>query len=483
MAIIKQAFRGGLWLTFFTAISQSFSWLSTIIVARLLSPEDYGLMEMATILTGYVQLMLEFGLGSAIIQRKDISDKEFSSLFWFIAAWGCVLAGLCFVLAYPTVLIFNEPRVYHITQVVSVLFLLISLAIIPRSILHRDLRFKDVGKTDTAAVIVSVVVMVVIAWLGGGVWTLILGHVTREFVRVILLFALVRWRPRFHARFKEVLPFLNFGFFVTASSSLHYVITKADRFFGGRVLGGTGLGFYTLALQLAVIPTNKIVVLINSVTYPVFSKLQSQKEEFNRFYLRVVNLIALITFPAFMGGLFMAEELILLVLGEKWAPCINPFRILCVAQLFASLSATNQFTHNAQGRPNWVLYFNMVSAPFLVSAFWFASTYKSITVLAYPWVSVYILLQLSFLFITLRKLDISIISYLNWIIHPTIATGLMISFCYGYKTLFFGQAAFLNAHLLAYVLSTIGIAMCSYGAYLFFFQKTLIKSFIGMVKK
>ena len=121
MSVIKKAFKGAIWLSLFRTISQAFSWAATIIVARILVPEDYGLMEMATILTGYVALFSELGLGTAIIQREEIKDEELSSSFWLMVFWGFILAFICIILAYPTVAIFNEKRILRVTQSVSLL--------------------------------------------------------------------------------------------------------------------------------------------------------------------------------------------------------------------------------------------------------------------------------------------------------------------------------------------------------------------------
>lgn len=277
MSIIHKAFKGAAWLALFRAISQTFSWGVTIIIARMLVPEDYGLMEMATIITGYVILFSELGLGAAIIQRDTINDDELSSLFWFVVCWGCLLGISCIILAYPTVAIFNETRILRVTQSVSLLFIIGSLLIVPRNILHRELRFKAIGFIEACSVIVSCITMIVIAKLGGGVWTLIGGHIIREFVKVASVPFVLSWRPGLHFRFCEIKPFMKFGLNIAVGNSLYYIYMKSDRFFGGRALGANTLGYYSLALQLSSIPTDKLVSMINSVSFPVFSRYQKKR--------------------------------------------------------------------------------------------------------------------------------------------------------------------------------------------------------------
>ena len=145
MSIVRKAAKSGLWFAGFKFATQILSWAVTIFVARLLSPEDYGLMSLANVLTGYVEVFSELGLGAAIVQRPDISQKEYSSNFWFSLAVGTVFAGVAYLLSYPTAWLFGEPRVIPITQTISALFIVGAVGTVPFNMLMRDLRFKAIG--------------------------------------------------------------------------------------------------------------------------------------------------------------------------------------------------------------------------------------------------------------------------------------------------------------------------------------------------
>jgi O-antigen/teichoic acid export membrane protein len=420
----SQVFKGVSWMGFFNFFSQFFSWAMTVLIARILVPGDYGLMAMATIFSGYALVLSDLGLGNAIIQRLLVSKNELSSVFWFSTLISLGLAISCFPVSYLTAYLMHEPRVIPITQTVSVIFLLSGLQIVPGSILRKKMDFKSIGFIDMCSTIVSSAGMLGIAVAGGGVWTLIFGFIIRSVARTILLFRKARWLPSWHYNFKESRPFLSFGILVALGRSVFYVQEKSDRFFAGRLWKPGQLGLYTFALDLAQIPTEKIATLINSVTFPAFSELQNDQMEFNRLYLNITKVTAMIVLPLFIGGFVLGQDLIRLLLNEKWLPIIPLFRILCLAQILTSLSSINNFVHSAQGRPGWSLYYNIASAVAMSVSFFFAAKHGLIA-LTLPWVSTYLVLCTGWMFISIRKFGITLGRYSRNMLHPIVATSIM----------------------------------------------------------
>jgi len=425
LSILKQAFKGGIWLFSFRTLQQIISWTTTIIIARILLPEDYGLMEIATVFVGYVALFSELGLGSAIIQRKQITNDELSSTFWFTVFLGLFLAFICFMLSYPTVMIFNEPRILRITQFAATIYLLGGILIVPINILNRELKFKQIGFINFIAGTISCVAMILMALRGYGVWTLIGGHFIRELAKVILVFLILSWKPKFHFNLKEVKPYLKFGLNVAGARSFRYIYTKSDRFFAGRILGAHILGYYSLALRLSRIPTDRIVSLIQQVSFPVFSKYQNDAVKFKNCYLKILKFISVIVFPIFIGSAFLADKIVLTLLGNKWLPMIFPFRILCLAQLVVSITTLNNLANNAQGRPHWSLYFNIMNTVFLPVSFYLACKH-SINALAIPWITIFPSVCIAWTWITLKKIGISFFEYFKNLFHPFAASIFML---------------------------------------------------------
>ncbi len=475
LSIEAQAFKGASWLALFKVISQSFSWIITILVARLLVPGDYGLMEMSTLITGYASMFHQLGLGAAIIQRPTITQDELSSIFWFNIGLSSTLAAFCFVAAYPTASIFNEPRVVPLTQTVSLLFLLTGPQIVPWSLMQRQLRFKETGFIEMCGVFVSCCSMWGIASFGGGVWTLIGGYLVREFTKLILVYAKVSWFPTFHFSFQQAKTYLRFGIPVALGSSLYYVYDKSDMFFAGRAWPAKLLGYYSFALQLAKIPTDKIVALINQVAFPVFSRLQNEPVKFNRFYLNIVRINATLVMPIFVGGFLVGEELVRILLNEKWYPLIPLFRYLCLAQIVTSLSATNDSVHTTQGRPHWTLAFNATMATVMPISFIIAVRF-GMNAIIIPWLTTYVLICALWATVTIRKVGITPTTYFRNLFPTVMATAAM-SFGVLLTTKLWQIERLSHQHGLVILSSKVAIGGLCYLGYLWFFDRTIFEDF------
>lgn len=420
-----RAAKGATWLAIFNFSAQAVSWVATIIVARLLAPDDYGLMEMATIITGYAFIFNDLGLGQAIIQRPTVTRVQLSSIFWFSLLLSFFFALFALLIAYPTALIFNEPRVIPITQTTSILFILSGLQIIPQTLLNKEMRFQGIGFANMMGVLVSCISMVIIAKLGGGVWTLIGGHIIRSFTRLVVVYYITGWWPKFCFHFLETKRFIQFGVLVAIARSLFYVNEKSDRFFAGRAWPAQSLGLYSFALQLAMIPTEKIVPIINQVSYAAFAALQHEKERFNAYYLNITKVIATLTFPLFIGGFWLGNDLIKVFLTEQWYPMIPLFRYLCLAQVVVSMGAVNGIVHSAMGRPGRSITLNVIRIIFMPASF-FIAVQHGVNAILIPWLTIYLTITITWLFYTLLKINISIISYLSSLKIPFIATTIML---------------------------------------------------------
>lgn len=475
------ALKGGAWLAGLTAVSQVVSWLVTILVARILSPEDYGLMDMATIFTGYFQIFYQLGIGAAIIQRQKVTTDELSSLFWSLVLWGSLLACGCFILAYPTVWVYDEPRVFYITQSVAILFILGAAKIVPQNVLHREFKFKAFGFITALSVIVACIVMYIMALSGAGVWTLIGGHIVREVIQVVLLFLFTKWRPTFHFSWKEVSPYLRFGLPLTGSASLTYAYSKADIFFGGRAFAAESLGQYSFAHRLAEIPNNKILSLINQVSYPVFSRYQFDAEEFQNFFLKLLRMTAVLVLPLYAGGMYLATPLITLFLGEKWLPAVLPFQLLCVHYLIGCLCASAFVALTAKGKPQWGFYFNLIATPIMIGAFALAVRWDNIVYLTIPWAVVFVFLRGGFFYVAVREIGLTLANVGRVVVSPMIGTAVLTFVLLLFDT-FYGQATNVGQMWLK-LLCSLSLGGASYLLYMLQFERPLLSSIWRMLRE
>jgi len=478
-SIEKRVFKGASWLGIFKLISQIFSWLITILVARILVPDDYGLMEMATVITGYAAIFSELGLGAAIIQKDQLKTSDLSSIFWFALLFSAGLGVFCIFAAYPTAMIFNDNRVIPLTQSVSILFIISGLQIVPMNLLKKKLRFKAVGFLEMSGVIVSSSAMLLFAKLGFGAWTLILGHMIRNFTKMILAFSMSGWFPQFHFKFKETVVLLKFGITVAAGRSLFYLYEKSDRFFAGRAWNSVQLGLYSFALQLAAMPTEKIVVLINQVSFSAFSQLQHDKEKFNKFYLNIAKFTATVVIPIFLGLFSVGEDVVKTLLNPKWYPMIMVFRFLCLAQIMTAINAINNFVHTAKGKPVYSLYYNGILAVLMPIGFYFSVKHGFEAILI-PWLTIYIFVNLIWSYFTLKILDIRISKYIKALSMPFFGSSVMTGTIFLYS--FFINRSDLTLLPILSLIVKITVGAITYMAILFLFDKDFIRKSIKMIK-
>ncbi len=425
MSILRKAFKQGTWLAFFKLIAQATSWVFTILIARILSPDDYGLMSIATIFTGYAMLFSELGLGASIIQAQDVKDDELSSIFWFSFGFSILLASSCFLLAYPTAWVFHEKRVIPITQTVSLLFLLSGLQIVPLNLLKKNLLFKKIGLIEAIATVSSSLFMVALAFWGAGVWTLIGGHVFRALMALSLMFYMSRWIPKLHFDFKEVSHYLRFGLTVSFSRSIFYLNEKSDQFFAARSWTPSMLGLYIFALQLAKIPMDKLISLVYQVSFPVFARLQKKDQDMKKAYLNILRFVSTIVFPVYISGFLLGEDLIKAMLNEKWYSIIFVFKCLCLAQIITALVAINNRVHTATGRPQWNLFYNTILTVSMASSFWMIVDY-GLNLIVIPWLTTYLACSLVWIGISVRKLEIKFCQYVASLSSSCISCGVMV---------------------------------------------------------
>jgi O-antigen/teichoic acid export membrane protein len=426
--LFKKTLKETSWLGFFKFFSQSLSWIATIVIARLLSPDDYGIMAMATIITGYVEVFSELGIGAAIIQKEKITDNELCSLFWFSFAISFVLSLTCYPLSYITAWVMNDERTISLTQAVSVLFILSALQTIPNNLLKKNLDFKAVGIIEMAVTVMSITAMIPLAYAGFGAWALLGGRILRGLFKTIILNVWVKWIPRLHFRYSEVKGYLRFGLIIASNVTVFYMWDRSDKLFAGRVWSTADLGIYSFALQLAQIPTDRIVTLVNQVSFSALSKLQNSKIEFNEYYLNIVATTAIISFPLFIGGAVFGDIIIVSMLGETWIKAVDLFRYLCISQLFTAMNAINNFAHAALGNPDRGMKFDLLCLFFMPVSFWYFARFGMMYILV-PWLSVYVIICSCWIAYSSRCIGISARQYIRAILHPIIASVLTSILC------------------------------------------------------
>ena len=368
MGLKQKTASGVIWTGAAKMSMQLFLFIIMLILARLLSKEDFGIVGMAAIVTVAISMVNDRGLGTAIVQRKTNTLDELSSLFWGGALFGVLLSVVTIALAFPAAWFFKESVIKNVFCVQSLGFIIGSFGIVQKSLLAKEMKFKQLAILEIVSVSISGIFSIVLALLGFGVWSLVLGFLLRDFATVLLLWIFCKWRPAIHFYWFEFKSYLGFSSAVLSNDAALYVNTNADVTIIGRVLGAELLGVYTFALYLVKMPVTRLSGVVSKVVFPAFSLVQDDPGKFKYAYLRSMTLISFFTFLILAElGLF-AKEFVTVFLPVKWLPIILPLQILIPMAMLKSIGTIRGSVFMALGRPDIELKWNIAYFVPLVAA-------------------------------------------------------------------------------------------------------------------
>ena len=343
--------------------------VSTVALARLLTPADFGLVAMVTAITGLGQAFADLGLSEATIQRPEIDHDQVSKLFWVNVSIGLLLTLITAALSPVLAWFYHEPRLINITLLVSLTFLIGGLRVQHDALLRRQMRFAALAARDVIAYVVAVPVAIVLAMRGAGYWSIIALPLALNTVQMSLSWVLVRWIPGLPRRSTKVGSLIAFGGNVAASYFLISTTRSADSIMIGRYWGAGPLGLYSRAMNLLLLPVRQLGTPARAVAVPAFSRVQADPERLARFYLRTANLIMWITAPIF-GFLFVAATpVIVLALGAKWREAAPVFQLLAIFALGQLLYESTIWLLVSRGQTKQLLKLSLFTCPITVASY------------------------------------------------------------------------------------------------------------------
>src|ERR1700733_4043418 len=343
--------------------------IATVVLARLLTPADFGLVAMVTAVTGLGQAFADFGLSEATIQHPEISHNQVSTLFWINVAIGLTLTSITAALAPVLAWFYHEPRLKDITFLVSLTFLLGGLRVQHDALLRRQMRFKSLAIRDVASYVLAVPVAITMAWQGAGYWAIVALPLTLNLTQMALTWLMARWIPGLPRRDAKVGSLIAFGGNIAASYLIFNVNRSADSILIGWHWGAGPLGLYSRAYNLLMLPVRQLGAPARSVAVPTFSRVQDNPERLARYYLRTANLIMWITAPLF-GFLFVAAvPVIVLALGNRWRAAAPVFQILAIFALGQLLLESTLWLFVSRGQSQRLLKLLLIISPIVVGSY------------------------------------------------------------------------------------------------------------------
>lgn len=474
--------RGLAWTSAARWGSQLVSWLSTFLVARLLVPEDYGLVGMATVFLGLVKLLSEFGLGTAVVTLRELDRRQIAQINGLAVVAGFVGLAASWLLAAPIGRFYGEPRLPAVVMVMGTTFLISSLRSVPLALLQKQLLFRRIAMVDVIESAVVAVSAILLALAGMGYWTLVAGWLIGSVASTALL---LFQAPHSFAwpRRRDLGPALGFSGHVLGSRVAWYAYSNADFLIAGRLLGQSALGFYTLAWNLASVPVDKVVAIVLRITPAFFATLRDDLAEMRRYVLALTEGLALIAFPLAIGLVLVADDFVLVALGAKWAGTIAPLRLLALYASIRSLAPLLAQVLNALGESRFAMLNNVAAALLLPAGFLVGSRFGTVGVAA-AWIVVHPLVLVPLYRRTFLVTGLTLRAYLAALAPAVSGTLLLVVAVLGVRLLLpagVPGAGAAGSPVLRLALQ-VAAGAAAYGLALFLFHRDRLRAFRGLLR-
>lgn len=394
MTSIKQkAINGMAWSVSERISLQVMQMIISIVLARLLEPAEFGLIGMLAIFTSIAQSLIDSGFGSALIQKKNATQTDSSSIFYFNLVFSVILASILFFSAPLIADFYDQPDLLPITRVLSLGLVINASSIVQVCILRRNLDFKKHFIANITSVIISGIGGIVAALAGLGVWSLVIQSLANSLIKAIILWTLKIWRPIVQISIASLKTMFSFGSKLLLAGLMETVFTNLYQTFIGRQFTASDLGYYSRASTMESAASISTSMALGQVIFPALSPYQDDKIKLKQAHSKTIKMSMFLHIPLMTGLIFIAEPLLLFLLTDKWAESIPYFQLLCIIGMIYPIQVQNYNLFRITGRSDIILKFGVVK--YLLTAIAIALTYKhGILALIYGQITVAVLSQL-----------------------------------------------------------------------------------------
>ena len=342
---------------------------SAVVVARLLSPAEFGLVAMVSPILGFLSTFNDLGFGQAIVQSPSIYRRALSALFWrnLLVSFG--LALLLAAISPFVGRMYHEPRTVGILVSLGLALVLTTLGLVPSALLKREMRFGPLAIVDVGSMIVGSAVTIGTALAGFGYWSLVVGQLSSSFAGMVMAFVFTRWWPSLDFTDEKLSEYFRFGANLTLTNVATYFSMTADNIIVGAVAGKVQLGLYDRSYNLTVQPLNQLLSPINQVSIPLLSRLQDKEELFRSSYRHMLRMAMTLTMPAMLLCVVLAQPLLNVMLGPKWHAAAPIFAWVCFGGITAPLFSSTGWVFTTQNRTGEQMRFSMVTALISIASF------------------------------------------------------------------------------------------------------------------
>lgn len=359
----NKAVSGVSWSTFEKAFNEIVQFAIGVVLARLLSPTDYGTVGLLAIFFAVASTFQDSGFASALIQKKDRNQADFSTVFFFNVGMSLVIYGLLFISAPYIASFYNLPILTEITRVSALGFIIGGLTGVQYAKLSAEMKFKTISLLSMLGLVITGTTGILLALMGWGVWALVFQGLVGSFIKGTVVWIVSGWKPSFVFSSKSFKRLFSFGGFLMLSGLINTIYNNLYTLVIGKVYDPQTVGYYNRANGYAQIPTNLVLGLAVNVNYPILSSVQDDDERLKRAYRKLLRVPLYLHYPVLMGLAVLAPPLIEVMIGVKWLPCVPILQILCIAGLFIPLTHINLNLLYVKGRSDLVLRLELIKKP------------------------------------------------------------------------------------------------------------------------
>lgn len=353
-------YKGVTWSSIERFSLQIVQFFISVVMARLLAPSDYGLIGMLAVFMSLSQVFIDGGFSNALIQRKECTDEDYSTVFFINLAISLAVYGLLFVFAPSIASFYEQPLLTNITRVYSLSLIISSISAVHNTKLLIDIDFKTLSFISLTSAIISGIIGIYTAYIGLGVWALVIQALVGTSIGSILRLSYVKWTPRKRFSFDSFRSLFSFGSKLLVAQIISSIYDNIYQLFIGKRFSSTTLGYYTRGNQFSRLVSVNISDIVNRVSFPLFSKVQENDTRLLDIYIKYIQMSVFIIFPLVLGLCGVAKPLVLLLLTDKWIPCVPLLQILCFAYLFNGVIKVNLNLLYVKGRSDLVLRLEII---------------------------------------------------------------------------------------------------------------------------
>jgi lipopolysaccharide exporter len=448
----SKTFDGIKWTTLATLLTSIMQIGYTAIMARLLSPADFGLVAMSGVVLRFGTYFANMGMSQAIIQKKDLTNENIRAAFTSSFVLGTLFYVVFWFIAEPaTAFLFDNPRLVPIIRIMAVSFVLSGMASTSTSLMRKKLEFKSLSKIEVLTYIISYCgVGLILAYFGAGVYSLIIASLTQVILSGVIAYSIVRHNVMFLFSWQHYKPMFAFGSKISFISFLEFLRGNLDTMVVGRMFGASLLGIYNRAFELISLPTYYLTNSFSKVLFPAFSILQAEMARLRGVYFSFTALLAYIMFPACIGVAVAAEQIVLLMLGDQWLSAVPILQILALGMPFRVLSNINGITCDATAHLKPKVYLQVLYLTVLTTLYYLLR-FMGVSGIAVAFVVTEILLLAAYIVVTKNFLEYRLLdvakAYIPGILSGLVTGGLIFTVTFALKDLSLPNIALLGSQI------------------------------------